>query len=248
MNLKKYPQPRFEAVPEEVVYYGQRTMRMVSARNWEKQGIFEFLDRLEEHFQLTSVTLINHRIGLLKHCVKDFAVRTEIAELIQSGRQRSRQERRVFPWSEVRKILLDHYSPMTWLDDVVNLWQCSHKQGQKDGRTYLLKFQQWNVVINRLLPDNQPAISKEFQALLMRAGVTARLEYELSTLRYNVYDPTEAQRAIMQGADRHRDGCAELASECEGQKKHIGPAHSALASEPEAAQVSAGPRRNYESQ
>jgi hypothetical protein len=82
----------------------------------------------------------------------------------------------------------------------------------------------------------------------MRAGVTARLEYELSTLRYNVYDPTEAQRAIMQGADRHRDGCVELASECEGQKKHIGPTHSALASEPEAAQVSAGPRRNYESQ
>jgi hypothetical protein len=100
----------------------------------------------------------------------------------------------------------------------------------------LLKFQHWNVVINRLLPNHQPAISKEFQALLMRAGVNHKLEYELSTIRHNVYDPVEAQRAIMQGADRHRDGCAEPAPERDrkkaGQVNRLGPI-AAQDSEPE---------------
>ena len=211
-DQKAFPNPRQDEVPKEIAYHViTPTMKPQSAENYKKQVMFQLLERLESHFELYRVTLARQRQALLLLAMKETAQRAQLDAALSSGRVRCDREGRPFGWAEMRRIVLDEFSPLDWLHQTLTLWRDAHVQGTQRAREWVTRLTNWNRIINRLLPQ-EGAISRSFSAVLMRGGASTKMEQLLKAEQFDPYDPEATATTILRIGDRFTDGCAEKTS------------------------------------
>ena len=88
------------------------------------------------------------------------------------------------------------FCPGTWIQDLRTQWRASLKQTTKRASEWLTNFLFWQRLVEHLVPGRQ-AITPEFRALLLRAGVTDKVEGKLAMHSHTVYDPSATGQAIM---------------------------------------------------
>lgn len=130
---------------------------------------------------------------------------------MQVGQDNCNRKGIPFTWREIRRIVLDRFAPPDWWPKILQLWRESQVQGSRQAVLWLTEYHHWSAVINKVLPGEQTALSDAFQAVVLRGGVSSRLDEELTRRqdRLNVFDPVAVADAITEISSRYSDGLME---------------------------------------
>ena len=198
---------------EEEYWHGDTTrMAFVSSGNVEKQGVFQLLDRLENKFYMYNVVLQRQRLQLLYESFSKVQHHMDnLRKLIEMQSAAAGAQHQGLRWREIRRIVLDNFAPADWWPQTLALWRASMTQGPRPGHIWLTEYCHWSAVIQRCLPGNQRAIAPEFEAVMLRGGVSSRCDEALRTRAFNfdVYDHGQVMQNILEVCHHHSDGLGE---------------------------------------
>ena len=215
-------------VVEEEYWLGDRTrMAHVSSKEVAKQGVFQLLVRLENKFVIHNVVLQRQRLILL---YESFSKVPGLYEELLSTINGEQPGGEGIPWRKIRSLVLDTFSPPDWWAQTLELWRASQVQGSRPGHIWLNEFDHWMSVIQQCLPDHERALPDQFEAKLLRGGVSIRCHNALLGLSVGVdmNDPVQVKTQI-------RLVCSEYADGLAGEKKDKGELRRAAADSAQAA-------------
>ena len=155
----------------------------------KKQGILQFLLRLEQYLNAKGVYELSNRQLYLGWCIQSDTCRQQAQAVWTTPSPAA-------SWQTVRHRLLSLFCPGTWIQDLLTQWRASLTQNAQRATVWLSNFLFWQHLVEHIVPGQQ-AITPEFRALLLRAGVTDKVEAKLAAHSYAVYDPDATHAAIM---------------------------------------------------
>jgi hypothetical protein len=162
-----------------------------------KQGIFEYIERLENWFIEWGIVNDTCRVSWLKQGMKETTSKAMFESWFNS---RQYQLTRNPGWVECRQGALHLFAPVSWIRDTIGQWRDSMVQGALPASIWLQRFAYWYAVIETLMP--QHAVTPPFAALILRAGVAPAIEDELSRRDFMVYDPDAVTDEIKRAGDK----------------------------------------------
>ena len=196
-------------MPESAFWYGKRTM--FPTEDYKNQGLYQALEQLQLYFKHARVLTERRRIALLE---KSFARAKDQQHLISMIATRERTRGRTLSYPEVRQLALDLFSPNDWLKQSIQCWLKCLFQGSVPGTNWLASFTRYTTMMQKMMPDGKTAISDEFQALLLRAGVAEKVGTELGRIPYELYNVKEAMDNIYEAARRLPNEGADGKADC----------------------------------
>ena len=223
MRVQKPP-----SLVDEEYWLGDRTrMAHVSSKEVAKQGVFQLLVRLENKFVIHNVVLQRQRLILL---YESFSKVPGLYEELLSTINGEQPGGEGIPWRKIRSLVLDTFSPPDWWAQTLELWRASQVQGSRPGHIWLNEFDHWMSVIQQCLPDHERALPDQFEAKLLRGGVSIRCHNALlgRSVGVDMNDPVQVKTQI-------RLVCSEYADGLAGEKKDKGELRRAAADSAQAA-------------
>ena len=213
---------------DEEYWLGDRTrMAHVGSKEVAKQGVFQLLVRLENKFVIHNVVLQRQRLILL---YESFSKVPGLYEELLSTINGEQPGGEGIPWRKIRSLVLDTFSPPDWWAQTLELWRASQVQGSRPGHIWLNEFDHWMSVIQQCLPDHERALPDQFEAKLLRGGVSIRCHNALlgRSVGVDMNDPVQVKTQI-------RLVCSEYADGLAGEKKDKGELRRAAADSAQAA-------------
>ena len=223
MRVQKPP-----SLVDEEYWLGDRTrMAHVGSKEVAKQGVFQLLVRLENKFVIHNVVLQRQRLILL---YESFSKVPGLYEELLSTINGEQPGGEGIPWRKIRSLVLDTFSPPDWWAQTLELWRASQVQGSRPGHIWLNEFDHWMSVIQQCLPDHERALPDQFEAKLLRGGVSIRCHNALlgRSVGVDMNDPVQVKTQI-------RLVCSEYADGLAGEKKDKGELRRAAADSAQAA-------------
>ena len=200
-----------KSITDNDCWYGDKSrMAFVGEENAKDQGFFQVLDKLEHKFFIYNVIRVKNRIQWLFRVFEKVPSEAEhLRSFIDMAQQSARAAGGKLGWADIRKLLLREYTPPDWWPQTLDLWRGSQKQGPRPGGIWLTEYNLWSSVIQRILPD-EPVVAPKFQGLLLRGGVSPKLDEELRR-RHGQFAVTDAQSvtAAIMDVCTYQGGCAE---------------------------------------
>ena len=215
-DTKTYREPIITLSEFQHWHGNTENMVFVPSEEVKRQGIFQLVDRLEEVFKIHRVVLQRHRLQLLQKAFSKVPQhRDQLIAHLEVGEASARQRKVPFTWREIRRIVLDQFSPIDWWPQLLRIWRESQVQGHRKAVLWLTDYHHWAAVMNKILPDQQPALTDAFQGLLLRGGVSSRLDEELRRREphFDVYDPQQVADQIRLVSSQFSDGLMETKKE-----------------------------------
>ena len=191
-------------LPDEVCWKGTRTM--IPTETYSQQGIYQFLERFEEHCRDDQVRNGVRRVALLQRAIEKQSDKEQLRDRIASEKLALSRDP---DYVEVRRMCLDLFCPPMWLQQTMKVFLKSVLQNERPGTIWLSKLTKWIGILNRLTPGEQPALSSTFVALLLRAGAAPALEAELAKIPYAAFKQQQAIQTIHTTAARLPDEGAD---------------------------------------
>ena len=199
---------RIPPLREDEYWHGDRTrMAHVSSKEVAKQGIFQLLVRLENKFGIHRIELQRQRLLLL---YESFSTVPALLDELLATINAERPGGEGLPWREIRKLVLNTFTPPDWWAQTLDLWRAAQKQGDRRGELWLHEFDHWMSVIQQCLPNHERALPAHFEALLLRGGVSIKCHNALlaRSVGVNMSDPVLVRKRIKEVCSEAQDGLA----------------------------------------
>ena len=200
--------------PDSIRFCGHQTMKMVAADGDKSQwGVLQFLIHFEQHCETHNILRPHHLQKVLNVAMsRDVSISHQWHEALAEAQREANDTGRTLSYRWLRSIVINEFAPRDWAKQILVQWRAAQVQGPRPANKWLTELGMWTSIVSYMAAEDGRAWSPQFQAIIIRQGVSSVLEgelYRLSTDTFDFQDPNVVREAILKFAARAPRGGAE---------------------------------------